>query len=315
MIVFLARRLSFFVGALFAASLLIFTMIRLAGGDVVNTMLGDGATPQAVAQLRGELGLDDPLPVQYADWMGGLVRGELGEAYKTHDAISSLIADRLPITIPLILASLLLSVLVAVPLGMVAARYAQNGVGAAAAAVSQIGIAVPVVWLGLIFAIVFGVNLGWLPTGGWTPWSEDAGAAAKSLVLPVLTLSLILAAQLSRFVRSALLDVMSEDYVRTARATGMRRGTALLRVGLRNASLPIVTMIGLQAAELIGGTVIVETVFSLPGLSRLVLGAVSQREVIVVQSTVMVLVAFVLVVNLAVDVLYGLLDARVRVAR
>lgn len=315
MIVFLARRFLFFVGALFVASLLIFSVIRLAGGDVVATMLGDGATPEAADQLREELGLNRPLPIQYLDWIGGLVRGDLGVSFKTGDGIGGLIAERLPITVPLVASSLVLSVVIAIPLGMFAARHASNAVGAAASMASQVGIAVPVVWLGLILAIVFGVNLGWLPTGGWVPWTEDPIAAAKSLVLPTITLGVILAAGLSRFVRSALLDVMSEDYVRTARATGMRKGAALFRVGLRNASLPIVTMIGLQAAELVGGTVITETVFSLPGLSRLVLGAVSQREVIVVQSTVMVLVVFVMVVNFAVDIVYGLLDPRVRLAR
>jgi peptide/nickel transport system permease protein len=315
MTVFLLRRLAFFFGTLIAGSILIFAFIRLAGGDVVTTTLGQDATPQAAAQLRHEYGLDRSVVVQYLEWVRGLLTGDLGVSYRTEEGIGSMIVDRLPITIPLCLAALLLAVAIAVPAGTLMAKNAGNALGAVGAMISQIGIAVPVFWAGVLLSLVFGVELGWLPTGDWTPWSESVGDAIRSLVLPTVALGLILAATLTRYVRTAVLEVMSQDFVRTARATGMTRGQALLRVGLRNASLPIVTVLGLLAAELLGGTVIIETVFSLPGLSRMILGAVSAREVIVVQSTVMVLVTFVMLLNLLVDVLYGILDPRVRVTR
>lgn len=314
MAIFLLRRLAFFAGTLVAASILIFALIRLAGGDIATTTLGQDATPEAVAQLRAEYGLDRSLVVQYVDWVGGMLTGDLGSSFQTGEPIGTMIVERLPVTIPLVVAALVLSILIAIPAGTVAANRAGRPTGTAIALASQIGIAVPVFWLGVLLSIVFGVQLGVLPTGGFIPWGQDFGGAVRSLILPVVALGLILAATLSRYVRSSILDVMGEDYVRTARATGMPRGQALLRVGLRNASLPIVTVLGLQAAELLGGTVIVETVFSLPGLSRMILGAVDAREVIVVQSTVMVLVAFVLLLNLLVDVLYGVLDPRVRVS-
>lgn len=312
--IFLLRRLAFFVGTLVAASVLIFALIRVAGGDIATTTLGQDATPEAVAALRAEYGLDRPVVVQYLDWLGGLVTGDLGTSFQTGEPIGQMIVERLPVTVPLVVAALVVSILVAIPAGTVAANRAGRPLGTLIALASQVGIAVPVFWLGVLLSIVFGVQLGLLPTGGFVAWGQDFGAAVRSLVLPVAALGLILAATLSRYVRSSVLDVMGEDYVRTARATGMPRGRALLTVGLRNASLPIVTVLGLQAAELLGGTVIVETVFSLPGLSRMILGAVGAREVIVVQSTVMVLVAFVLALNLLVDVAYGLLDPRVRVA-
>lgn len=209
----------------------------------------------------------------------------------------------------------MLGIIIAVPLGTYAARNVGRPSGALVAMLSQVGVAVPVFWAGVLLSLLFGVRLGWLPTGGWTPWSVSVAGAVRSLLLPVLALGLVLAASLSRYVRTALLDVMNQDYVRTARATGMTYTRALLVVGLRNAALPIVTVLGLYVAELVGGTVIIETVFSLPGLSRMIFANVAAREVIVVQSTVMLIIAFVMTVNLLVDLLYGFMDPRIRVAR
>ena len=207
---------------------------------------------------------------------------------------------------------LLLAVVVAVPLGMLAALKRRSWQGFTVSASAQVGMAIPAFWAGILLSVLFGVRLGWLPTGGWIDWSESWIGAIRSLVLPVLSLGLIMAAVLIRYVRSAVLDVMNQDYVRTARAAGMTRTQALLQVGLRNAALPIVTIVGLQIAELIGGTVIIEMVFSLPGLSRMILANVAAREVIVVQSTVMLIIVFVIFVNFAVDLLYGILDPRIR---
>jgi peptide/nickel transport system permease protein len=312
---FVLRRLGFFLAAMVIASILIFGLIRAAGGNVAAVILGKDASPEAIDALAHQYGLDRPLPVQYLSWIGGMLSGDLGRSFRTNEQVSDLIVDRLSISVPLAMAGLLLAVLIAIPVGTYAARNAGRPSGAFVTLLSQVGIAVPVFWAGVLLSLIFGVHLGWLPTGGWTSWSTSAGGAIRALVLPVISLGIVMAASLSRYTRTAVLDVMNEDYLRTARATGMTRTQALLRVGLRNAALPIVTVLGLQTAELIGGTVIIETVFSLPGLSRMILSAVAAREVIVVQSTVMIIVAFVMLLNLVVDLLYGVLDPRVRLTR
>lgn len=314
MIRYVFRRLAFFFGALVLSSMLIFTLIRAAGGNVAAVVLGKDASQDAIDALAIEYGLDRPFPVQYFDWIGNMLSGDLGRSFRTNESVADLVVSRLPVSIPLALSGLVLAILIAVPLGIVAARNVGRPSGAAVALLGQIGIAVPVFWAGVLLSLLFGVKLGWLPTGGWTSWSVDPVASVRSLVLPVLSLGLIMAASLSRYVRTAILDVMNQDYVRTARASGMTQTEALMKVGLRNAALPIVTVLGLMIAELIGGTVIIETVFSLPGLARMILANVAAREVIVVQSTVMLIIVFVMVVNLTIDLLYGFLDPRVGVA-
>lgn len=311
---YVLRRLAFFFGALVVSSILIFALIRAAGGNVAAVVLGQDASPDAIDALAREYGLDRPYPVQYLDWVTGMLQGDLGQSFRTGESVADLVTSRLPVSIPLALSGLVLATLIAVPLGIYAARNVGRPSGAAIALFSQVGIAVPVFWAGVLMSLLFGVKLGWLPTGGWTSWSVDPLAAIRSLVLPVVSLAVVMAAILSRYVRTAILDVMNQDYVRTARAAGMTRSEALLKVGLRNAALPIVTVLGLQVAELIGGTVIIETVFSLPGLARMILANVAAREVIVVQSTVMLIIAFVMLVNLVVDLLYGFLDPRIRTA-
>lgn len=315
MAVYALRKIAFFIGALLVASALIFVLIRAAGGNVAAVILGKDASPAAINALAHQYGLDRPLPVQYFDWMSRLLHGDLGQSFRTKESVTDLIVSRFSISIPLSVAGLILGILIAIPVGTYAARNAGRPSGAFLALLSQVGVAVPAFWAGILLSLLFGVRLGWLPTGGWTEWSDSVPGAIRSLVLPVISLGLIMAATLSRYVRSAVLDVMNQDYVRTARAVGMTRTQALLQVGLRNAALPIVTILGLQVADLIGGTVIIETVFSLPGLSRMILSNVAAREVIVVQSTVMLIIIFVIGVNLLVDLLYGLLDPRIRAAR
>ena len=315
MAIYALRKLAFFIGALLVASLLIFLLIRAAGGNVAAVVLGKDASPDAINALAHAYGLHRPYPVQYLDWITKLLTGDFGHSFRTNEQVANLIVSRLSISIPLSVAGLLLGILIAVPVGTYAARNAGKTSGALLALLSQVGIAVPAFWAGILLSLLFGVKLGWLPTGGWTEWSESVPGAIRSLVLPVISLGLIMAAGLSRYVRSAVLDVMNQDYVRTARASGMTRTEALLRVGLRNAALPLITILGLQIADLIVGTVIIETVFSLPGLSRMILANVAAREVIVVQSTVMLIIIFVIAVNLIVDLLYGLLDPRVRATR
>lgn len=312
MAVYVLRKLAFFLGALFVASLAIFALIRAAGGNVAAIVLGKDATAEAIEALSHTYGLDRPLPVQYADWILKMFSGDFGQSFRTKEFVADLVTDRLSVSVPLALSGLVLGLIIAIPVGTYAARNVGRVSGAVLALLSQVGIAVPVFWAGILLSVLFGVRLGWLPTGGWTDWSQNWVASVRSLVLPVLSLGLIMAAVLIRYVRSAVLDVMNQDYVRTARAVGMTRTQALLQVGLRNAALPIITVVGLQIAELIGGTVIIEMVFSLPGLSRMILANVAAREVIVVQSTVMLIIVFVIFVNFAVDLLYGILDPRIR---
>jgi peptide/nickel transport system permease protein len=315
MILYIVRRLSFFIGALVASSILIFLLIRAAGGNVAAIVLGRDASAEAIEALATEYGLNRPLPVQYLDWIGGMLQGDLGNSFRTGESVMDLVVSRLPVSVPLALGGLLVGLMIAIPAGIFAARNAGRPAGALVGLLSQIGIAVPVFWAGILLSLLFGVYLGWLPTGGWTPWSVDPVQSLRSLVLPVISLGVILGAVMTRYVRSAVLDVMNQDYVRTARACGMTYTEALLKVGLRNAALPIVTVIGLQMAELVGGTVIIEMVFSLPGLARMILANVAAREVIVVQSTVMLIIVFVIFVNFVVDMLYAVLDPRVRARR
>lgn len=313
MAIYMLRRLAFFLGATFIASLLIFLLIRAAGGNVAAVVLGKDASPAAISALAHSYGLDRPLPVQYLSWIGNMLHGDFGRSFRTNQSVTDLIASGLSISVPLAVSGLALGFLIAIPVGTYAARNAGKSSGALVALLSQVGVAVPVFWAGVLLSLLFGVRLGWLPTGGWTPWSSSILGAVRSLVLPVVALGLVMAAGLSRYIRTAVLDVMNQDYVRTARAVGMTRTQALLTVGLRNAALPIVTILGLQVTELIGGTVIIETVFSLPGLSRMILSNVAAREVIVVQSTVTIIIVFVIAVNLVVDLLYGFLDPRIRI--
>ena len=297
MAIYALRKLAFFLGAVFVASLAIFILIRAAGGNVAAIVLGKDATAEAINALAHAYGLDQPLPVQYFNWITNMLQGDLGQSFRTKESVADLVTARLSVSVPLALSGLLLGLIIAIPVGTYAARNVGKPSGAVLALLIATGVAVPVFWAGILLSVLFGVRLGWLPTGGWIDWSQSWVGAIRSLV---------------RYVRSAVLDVMNQDYVRTARAVGMTRTQALLSVGLRNAALPIVTIVGLQIAELIGGTVIIEMVFSLPGLSRMILANVAAREVIVVQSTVMLIIIFVIFVNFVVDLLYGVLDPRVR---
>ena len=315
MVRFILRRLAFFAITLLTTSVLIFTLIRAAGGNVAAILLGKNSSAEEIHKLSTELGLERPLPVQYFEWMGNFLHGNLGQAFRSKQLASHLIWSQAPVSVPLSLGGLILAIIIAIPLGTFAAKNFNRPSGAFVAVLSQIGIAVPVFWAGLLLSLVFGVHLHLLPTGGWVPWSENFVGALRSLALPVFTLGIVMASTLTRYTRTAILDVMNEDFVRTARASGMSRRVALIKVGLRNASLPLVTVLGLLAAEMVGGTVIIEKVYSLPGISRMILDNVTAREVVVVQSTVMVIVVYVMTINLIIDLAYGLLDPRIRVGK
>jgi len=281
-------------------SIAIFVALRVIGGDVAAVILGQSSTPASLASLRHELGLDRSWTAQYGDWLWGFVRGDLGVSYATRYNIASEIKQRL-----LVAASLL-----ALVFGTLAARHAKKARGTVIDVVTQIGICVPVFWLGLLLVGLVSVRWGLLPAGGFVPWGTDPVESLRSLLLPAITLTVPLSAVLTRYVRSSMLDVLSEDYIRTARARGRTLNSAMLVHGLRNAAIPVVTILGLELGGLLSGAVVVEVVFGLPGLGQLMLSAVVEREVVVVQSLGLVLLLVVLVVNFCTDLIYGLLDPR-----
>lgn len=308
----LGARLGIFVLSLAVASALIFAITQALPGDVAAVILGHGATPEQLAAKRAELGTDRPLVVQYADWVGGMLTGDFGRSWFSGLPVTSLIAPRAAVTASLVGGGLLLALALALPAGALAALKRRRWPGLLTSAASQIGMAIPAFWAGILLIFVFAVTWRWLPSGGYVPLTTDPLAWARHLVLPVVTLGLVQAAVLVRYARSAFLEVLAEDYYRTARAVGWTPGRALLRHGVRNASLSLVTVLGLQLASLIVGAIVIERVFVLPGLGSLLLDVVSQYDLIVVRGVVMLLVCAVLAINALVDVSYVLLDPRLR---
>ncbi|MEU4294655.1 ABC transporter permease [Kribbella sp. NPDC026596] len=312
MILRLIERTGVFLVSLAVSSVLVFAFMAVLPGDPARVALGVNASDEAVAELRRQFGLDRPLPTQYFDWLGGLVRGDLGTSYISKVAIAPQVFDRLQVTLWLVVAGMIIALAVAVPAGTVMAARHRKVSGFALSALSQLGVAVPAFLAGILLIVVFAVKLGWLPANGWTPPAQDPGMFLKQLMLPALALGLVQGAVLTRYVRSAVLDVLREDYLRTARAKGLRPFQALWRHGLRNAAVPVVTVLGLQLATLLIGAVVVERVFVIPGLGSLLLDGVSNRDLLLVQDVVMVLVVAVLLVNFVVDLLYVALDPRLR---
>ena len=310
--VFLARRLLTLIATLLASSLTVFLVLEILPGDPALTIMGPDAHPDAVQALRTELGLDRPAPERYLAWIGGLLTGDMGQSYTYKVPVGGLIAERLALTVPLALISMALTIVIALGLGVYAAsRHGRAGDGGVMA-FTQLGIAVPSSWFGILLILLFAVQLRWLPAGGFPGWDAGPLAVARALALPAIALALVQAAILARVTRSAVLEVMREDFVRTARAKGLTRRAAMWRHVLRNAMIPVVTVMGLQFANLLAGTIVIESVFSLPGLGRLVFQAITQRDLIVVKNMVVLLAALVVVVNFLVDLAYAAIDPRIR---
>ena len=316
MSVFLAKRLATFLATLAVASLLVFGVLELLPGNVAQVMLGDSATPETLAALEKKLGLDQPAAQRYGHWVSGLLRGETAVSVSYGTPTAELIAERLRVTLPLALLAMMLTTVLALTLGIyAAARHNKLGdVGVMLG--SQLGIAVPSFWFAILLILLFAVKLQWVSAGGFPGWTEDEGGGLReglvALALPALALALVQAAILARVTRSSVLEVMREDYVRTARAKGLSRRATLWKHVLRNAMIPVLTIMGLQFANLITGTIVIENVFVLPGIGRLVFQAIANRDLVVVRDVVMLLVAVVVVVNFAVDVLYALVDPRLK---
>lgn len=309
------RSLATFALSAFLGSVVIFLALRMLGGDVATVILGQSATPETLAEVREGFGLDRSWVVQYLDWLVDLARGDLGTSFASGYDIGDEIGERILVTVPLVLVSLLIASVIALALGTLAALHARRLRGTAIDVASQIGISIPVFWLGLLLVTLIAVRWKLLPAGGFVPWGVDPLESLRSLVLPCAALVIPLAAMLTRYVRSSMLDVLSEDYIRTARARGRTLASAAVVHGIRNASIPIVTVIGLQMGGLLAGAVVIEVVFNLPGLGQMLVGAVAGREVIVVQSLVFVLLVIILLLNYGTDLLYGVLDPRLRTRR
>lgn len=312
MLRYLAGRLVSLVASLVVASLAIFLLVEVVPGDPAAVMLGLNADPAALAALRAEMGLDRPLAVRYLDWAGGMLRGDFGTSYTYRTPVSQMVADRLWVSLPLALYALALAVLIGIPAGVLAAarrgRLADLGVMGA----TQLGIAIPNVWFAMMLVFVFAIQLRWVPAGGFPGWERGLGPGMAALTLPALALAVPQAAILARVMRSALIEILGEDFIRTARAKGLSPAQVLWRHGLRNALIPVLTILGLQFAFLIAGGIIIEQVFYLPGLGRLVFQAIGARDLVTVESVVMLLVFAVIMVNFAVDLAYALVDPRLR---
>ena len=313
---FLLRRAATFLITLAVASVVVFSVLELLPGSAAEVILGDTATPESLAALNARLGLDRPPLQRYLAWVGGLLRGQTENSLSYDTPTAELIAQRLQVTLPLAVISMLLAVALALAAGVYAAARHHRLGDIGVMAVSQIGIAIPSFWFAILLILVFAVKLQWVGAGGFPGWSEDDGGGLvpglKALVLPAVALAVVQAAILARVTRSAVLEVMREDFVRTARAKGLSRRQALWRHVLRNAMIPVLTVMGLQFANLITGTIVVENVFVLPGIGRLVFQAIANRDLVVVRDVVMLLAATVVLVNFVVDLLYAWIDPRLR---
>jgi peptide/nickel transport system permease protein len=305
-------RLALSVPMLLGMSVLVFLIIRLVPGDPVLAVLGLNATPELVANLREDLGLNDPIYVQYVNWLGGVLQGDFGLDYRSNEPIGSMLLDRLPVTLELTGLALLLSIVFAIPLGVIAAVRRGRVADKATQSVSLVGISIPEFWLGIMLILIFSLGLGLLPSSGFVPFRDDPVENIRHMILPSFTLAVGLAAVLIRITRTAMLDVLHEDYIRFTRAKGVGERTVIFKHALRNASIPIVTVVGLQCGYLLGGAIVIEQVFALPGVGRLVLDSVLQRNYPVVQASVLMVGLMFVLTNLAADLLYAVLNPKLR---
>lgn len=315
MLAYILRRLLQALPTLFLSSLLVFALIRLVPGDPARVVVGLDAPQEEVAAVRHSLGLDQPLPVQYVRWLERIVRGDLGKSLINKFPVRELVLSRLPATIELALAGFLLSLIVSLPLGILAAVRAGRWPDYLISFITALYLGTPNFWLGILYILLFSVAFPILPPSGRIPFLQDPLAALPHLVLPTLTLALPVAMVQARFIRAAFLEVLNQDYIRTARAKGLGAQAVLLRHGLRNALIPIVTVIGIQFGHLLGGAVIVESLFAWPGIGRMLVDSITNRDYAITQAGLLYLVGLFLLMNLAVDLLYGVIDPRIRSGR
>lgn len=315
MVLFVLRRTLGFAATMLLAAAVIFFLLDLVPGDPARFMLGINASADAVAALRTQMGLDAPPLDRFVSWLTDMLRGDFGLSLTRRIPVADLIWARMAVTMPLAVVAMVVSIVIGLPIGILAARRRGKATDTALMIAAQTGVAIPNFWFGMLLTLVFAVGLRWLPTGGFVPWHEDAMASARGLILPGLALALPQASILARVMRTALVDVTGQDFIRTARAKGLTMGEAVWRHGVRNAMLPVLTILGLQFAYLVAGTIIVENVFYLPGLGRLIFTAISERDLVLVRSATIVLVLTVTFTMLLVDLAYALVDPRLRERR
>jgi peptide/nickel transport system permease protein len=310
-VAFLIRRLLLTLPILFIVSVVCFSLIHLIPGDPATVILGPEASEHAKEQMREQLGLNKPIVVQYVDWLGGVLHGDLGKSLVDGTPVSQLILQRLPVTLELALGTFLVSLTIAVVAGILSASKRGTWVDYVSTGFALGGISIPHFWLGMMFIIIFAVYLGWLPASGYVPFFEDPAANIAVMILPVLATGLRESAELMRMLRSSLLEELGSDYVRTAFSKGLSRRVVVIRHAVRNALIPFVTASGLQIAALLGGLVVTEQVFQLPGVGRLIVESILERDYTVVQGAVLTVTIIVILINVLVDLLYAVIDPRI----
>ena len=315
MLVYFFKRFTSLIATLLVASLVVFTVIEVVPGDPASYMLGMNASPDTVAALKSELGLNQGRIPRYFSWVGGMLSGDFGTSYTYRTPVAEMVSERLTISLPLALFALTLAVVLAFPAGIIAASRRGGAMDSIIMAITQLGVAIPNFWFAMWLVLLFAIKWPWFSAGGFAGWDIGIVGALKSLTLPAIALALPQASILARVLRSSLLDVLNEDYMRTARAKGLTRRQALWRHALRNAMIPVLTIIGLQFSFLLAGAIIIENVFFLPGLGRLIFQSIAQRDLIVVESVIMLLVFAVVLVTFLVDIAYAWVDPRMRRAR
>jgi peptide/nickel transport system permease protein len=309
---YLAERLVQFVAVLFVVSVMVFVLVRMIPGDPATVQLGSESTPAALAALRADLGLDRPMLVQYGLWVRNLLRGDFGQSWVSRQSPLSLIRRFLPATIQLMLAAFVIALAIAFPAGILAARYPRSWLDRAITGLALMGVSLPSFWLGIMLILAVALRTGWFPPSGYAAVWDDPVQALRTTALPALTLGVGLAAPLSRFLRSGLLDVLSTEYIRTARAKGLAERAVVVRHALKNAMLPVVTVLALQVGSLVGGTFVIEQVFAWPGIGRLSLTAIQNRDYAIIQAVVLLVAGGFVLINLLVDAVYVWLDPRIR---
>ncbi|MBX5444870.1 nickel ABC transporter permease [Sphaerobacter sp.] len=312
MVRYILRRILAMLPVLFLVSVIVFSLIHLTPGDPAITMLGEEATPEAVAALRAKLGLDQPLPVQYLRWVGSVLQGDLGRSIRSNQPVSEAIAQRLPVTLELAILSVLIGVAIAIPVGIVSAMRRNSPLDTASTGVALLGVSLPNFFLAILLIFIFSIHLRWLPPIGYTPLADGIVDNIKRMLMPAITLGTALSAIVMRMTRSSLLEVLDQDYVRTARAKGLTEMRMIRVHALKNSLIPVATVVGLQIGGLLGGAIITETIFALPGIGRLLVDSIFQRDFPLVQGVVLFTSLAFLVVNLLVDLLYAFLDPRIR---
>jgi peptide/nickel transport system permease protein len=309
---YLLKKIFILLVTLLLVSAVIFAVLMVIPSDPAQIVLGIHATPETLQTLRHKMGLDQPVIVQYLTYLRNMITGDLGRSITYDVSISSLIFSRLQVTVPLAILSMTFAILLSIPIGIYSALH-RNRMGDYGIMVfSQIGLAVPAFWAGILLILLFAVTLHWFPAGGFQSWLTDPARALKSLLLPALSLGFVRAAVLTRMTRSSMLEVLGEDYIRTARSKGLSKRRVVYKHAFRNAIIPVITIIGLQAGDLLAGAIIVENVFHLPGIGRLVFEAIGQRDLPVIQGVVLFIAALIVVINFLIDVAYRYLDPRIR---